>query len=148
MAQIKPEWAVSKEADAVVSKLCQMYPERLGHVDPTTIGCAVITNKEKTEGQDDCKLKGMRLPEAIFCAKIYVLSFCQTTWETYSQAQRAAMLMRQLLRIPDTEDGPDGSVLKEDLKDIKCMVKAFGVDYMANPALPDLCDKKQPLPLE
>jgi hypothetical protein len=148
MAQIKPEWAVCKEAEAIITKLCTMYPERLGHIDPTTFGCAVVTNKEKTEGQEDCRVKGMRLPEAIFSSKIYVVSFCLSTWEGYSPAQRSAMLMKTLLRVPDTEDGPDGSVMKEDLRDMKCLVKAFGVDYMANPELPDLCDKKQPLPLE
>jgi hypothetical protein len=58
------------------------------------------------------------------------------------------MLFKHLLRIPDTEDGPDGSVLKEDLQDSKILVKAFGVDYMDSPTLPDLANSKQPLSMD
>jgi hypothetical protein len=46
------------------------------------------------------------------------------------------------------DDGSDGSVLKEDLQDMRVLVKAFGVDYMENPNLPDLSAGKQPLPGE
>ena len=75
MPKIRSEWEVSKDAEALVLKLCELYPEKFGHIDPSTIGCASVTNKDKTETQDDSKIKGMREHESIFSAKMYVLWF-------------------------------------------------------------------------
>lgn len=146
MPKIKPEWVISKDAEALVKKLCELYPEKFGHIEPSTIGCAAVINKDKGETQDDSKIRGLREPESIFSAKIYIISFFMNCWEDYTPAQRAAMIMKNLLRIPDLEDGPDGSVAKLDLQDSKCLVKAFGVDYMDSTGLPDLSQAKQPLP--
>jgi hypothetical protein len=145
MSKVKPEFLQSKEADEVVVKLCNLYPNHLGHVEPKIVGCVSIANKEKNETQPDSRIRGIHQPDAMFCSVQYVLCFYQDCWDKYTSAQRSMMLFKNLIRIPDTEDGPDGSVLKEDLQDSKMLVKAFGVDYMENPALPDLSVTKQPL---
>jgi hypothetical protein len=145
MPKIKPEWAVHAEAHAIVTSLCSMYPNHLGHVDPKTIGCVAIVNKDKKEGQEDSKIRGIRQPDSLFCTVQYVVVFYQSTWENYNPAQRAMMLFKNLIRIPENEDGPDGSLLKHDLQDFKILVQAFGVDYMDNPELPDISANKQVL---
>lgn len=146
MPQIKPEWAISGEAQDIVSKLCQLYPERFGHIMSDSIGCIGMMNKDKGENKKDSKIKGIKMPESLFCSKIYIIEFFQNSWEEYTPAQRAAMLIKNLDRIPDTEDGPDGSVLPEDLKDNRTLVKGWGVDYMDNPQLPDLSESKSLMP--
>lgn len=141
MSQVEPEWAIVKEAEEMVEKLCNMYPDKVGHVDPKLIGCAAITNKERPEAQDyDSKISGIKKPEALFTSKVYVVAFYQNVWDGYTQPQRSAMIMRNLLRIPE---GMDGSLIKEDLKDLKCLVSAWGVDYINNPKLPDLTANRE-----
>ena len=141
MAQAEPVWELLKEADDMVAKLVQKYPEKFGHIDPEVIGCAAIGGKTKPEGQTwDAKLGGIREPEALWSKKTYCSQFYKSTWDTYDARQRAAMLFKLLVRIPDESNG---KVLPEDLKDCYCLVKAFGPDYMKNPSLPDLLDQKQ-----
>lgn len=136
MAQIKPEWEIVGEAEKMVQTLCELYPEKLGHVEWNRIGCAAVVNKEQPQGQDyDAKLIGVTEPTILFNSKSYIISFYKQTWDAYSQQQRSVMIMKQLLKIPEENDG---STLKEDLKDVKCLVKAFGLDYMDSPTLPDL----------
>lgn len=145
MPQLKPEYAISNEAMKIVEKLCQLYPERYGHVDPSKIGCVALTNKEKREKQSDSKIRGIKMPDALFASKLYIIEFYGDCWETYTPAQRSAMMLKNLDRIPDLDDGPDGSVLPEDLKDNRTLVNGWGVDYMANAGLPDFAASKQPL---
>jgi hypothetical protein len=141
MAQLKPEWEIVKEAETLVERLCELYPEKLGHIDPGTIGCAMITNKDRPDSADwDFKLIGVRDPVSLYSSKQYVIWFHKNVWDVYEKKQKAMMIMRALLKIPEDLDG---SVVAEDLKDIKCLVRTWGVDYMTNPNLPDLSDVKQ-----
>lgn len=141
MAQIKPEWIINGEAETLVRTLCDLYPEKLGHIDSNKIGCAAIANKEQPETKTgDATLVGVSEPTSLYCTKSYIIWFYMNIWEEYTPAQRSFMLMKQLLRIPEDYDG---SILKEDLKDVKCLVKTWGVDYMDNPGIPDLSTAKQ-----
>lgn len=140
MAQVKPEWEIVDEAEKMIETLCDLYPEKLGHISQKGIGCAAVINKDQPATQEyDAKLIGVGEPINLFCDKQYIISFYKKTWDSYSQAQRSVMIMKQLLRIPEETDG---SVLKEDLKDVKCLVKAFGIDYMDSLTLPDLTASK------
>lgn len=145
MPKIKSEWIIHKEAYNLVVKLCEMHPRHLGHLAPDMIGCVSIANKEKGETQPPSKIRGIRMPDALFSSVRYVIEFYQDIWEKYTPAQRAALIFKNLVRIPDSDDGPDGSILKQDLQDVRVLVKSFGVDYMDNPELPDLSASRQVL---
>lgn len=141
MAQIKPEWEIVKEAEQLVARFCELYPEKFGHIQPDTIGCAMITNKDRPDSADyDFKIKGVREPEALYSSKQYVVWFYKNIWDSYNKKQKAFVLFRALMSIPED---PDGSVVKEDLKDWRCLIKIFGIDYMDNPNVPDLSETKQ-----
>jgi hypothetical protein len=143
MPKAEPQWKFATEADEMVKKIIQTYPERFSHIDPDQLGCAMIEGKDPPDSQDwDCKINGITAPEQLFSKKTYVLHFFRSTWEKYDKRQRAAMLFRQIVRIPEEFDG---KLAKEDLKDCRCLVKAFGLGYMNSPKLPDLLDAKQPL---
>lgn len=136
-----PEWEILDEGQSLIKTLCDMYPEKLGHIDPDKVGVAAITNKDKSETQEwDARMVGVTTPASLFSSKSYILYMNKNTWEGYTPAQRSVMIMRHLIRIADPMDG---SIIKEDLKDIKCLVRAWGVDYMENPALPDISTTKQ-----
>lgn len=141
MPDVKPEWEINKEAQDFVEKLCETYPEHLGHVEPSAIGCAAITNKPRPKTADwDAKIIGVGEPASLFCSKQYIIYWHRETWEAYDRPRRIMMLLRMLLR---TSEEFDGKLLKEDLKDLKRLVKRFGVDYMNEPNLPDLLEAKQ-----
>ena len=141
MPQSEPVWELMKDAEEMVAQLCDKYPEKFGHIDQSSIGCAAITGKDKPPTQIwDAKIGGIREPEALWSKKKYCIQFYKSTWELYDKRLRAAMLFKLLVRIPDD---CDGKVLPEDLKDCYCLVKAFGPDYMKSPNMPDLLDQKQ-----
>ena len=141
MPQAEPIWELVKEADDMVAKLCEMYPEKFGHIDATMIGCAAISGKEKPESQRwDGKISGIKPPASLWSKKVYCIHFFKTTWDQYDETHRAAMLFRLLTQVSEE---CDGKVLPEDLKDSYCLVKAFGCDYMKSPGLPNLVSAKQ-----
>jgi hypothetical protein len=140
MPKVQPIWVINGEADAIVTKLVERNPEILGHVITDQIGVAMATGKDPAEDQDwDAKIEGIKQPEALFSKKTYVVYFYKATWDKYDKRQRAAMIFRQLVRIPEEFDG---KLLKEDLHDCRLLVKAFGLDYMTSPKLPDLTEQK------
>lgn len=140
MAQDAPVYGQIPEADELVLKLVQKYPDKFGHIDPSLVGCIVVTGKNKPESQDwDVKIHGIKAPLTIFSSKVYVFEFYKQTWENYSPVQRQYMLFKSMVRIKDSFDG---SLDKEDLKDCRCLVKKFGVAYMDKADLPDLIDSK------
>lgn len=139
--RIQPEWEILNDGETLSKNLCDVYPEKLGHIDPTKVGVAVITNKDRGDTQEwDSKMVGITPPASLFSTKQYVIYTNKNTWDSYTPAQRSVMIMRHLLRIPDPADG---SIAKEDLKDLKCLVRAWGVDYMESPQLPDISVMKQ-----
>lgn len=143
MPEVEIEWEIVKEAEPIIEKLCSVYADRLGHIDPARIGVAAITNKDRPESkEEDSAIGGVKNPDALFSTKNYVIRFYKNVWDDYTKAQRSAMLLRNLLRI--SED-MDGGLIKEDLKDQKCLVKGWGVDYMKNPSLPDFTESRQDL---
>jgi hypothetical protein len=138
MPRIEPEWAVVGEAEDIVKQLVSMYPEKYGHIDPSRVGVAAITNKPRPETADwYAKIKGVTQPEAMYCSKSYIILFHMNTWEEFNATQRQHLVNSQLARIPDP---PEGEILKKDLQDVKSLVKAFGVDYLFAPGLPSLLD--------
>lgn len=141
MPKIEPEWEEFEEAEELVAKLIDTYPEKLGHVMPSDVGVAVITNKDRPDSADwFFKISGVTMPDAIFCTKKYVIQTYQNTWEEFGPCQRQWALMGELLRIPDP---PDGTLIKKDLHEMKALVRVGGVDYLNSPSLADLLTDKQ-----
>jgi hypothetical protein len=141
MPMIEPEYEENKDAHQMITKLCDLYPEKLGHIDPNLVFVCAITNKDKPEGQNvDSTIVGIKPPISLCCDKKYVIWFYKQIWDSKDVAQQALMLMAKLLRI---DEMCDGKIISEDLKDVKCLVKAFGVDYTNNAAIPNIIDVKQ-----
>lgn len=141
MPQAEPIYGQHKEAEAIIASLVDKYPERFGHVDASAIGCVEITGKDKPESQDwDAKISGIKAPLSTFASKVYVIEFFKKTWDDYAPQQRQFMLFRMLAQIPEKFDGGSAKI---DLKDMRCLVKKFGVNYMERVDLPDLVKEKQ-----
>lgn len=141
-----PVWEPCAEAEKLVTKLVENYPDKLGHVLSNQIAVVQITNKERPKGAKwFAKIEGVKAPISLYCDKRYVIHFFKSTWDEFTQPQRAYILTEMLLRIPPSESGgePDGSILPEDFKGMLELVKRFGVNPLADPNLPDLSKDKQ-----
>jgi len=144
------EWEQVKDAETQIKQIIENNPEEFAHINPDQIAVVWITNKERPKGTKwDAKMDGVKAPVSLFCDRRYVIHFYKNVWEKFTSAQRAYVLSSMLLRIPlsDGED-PDGSVLPEDLKGMRKLVKRLGVDAMDDPNLPDLSKEKQILAIE
>lgn len=141
MPQIEPEFEIMHDAEQMIVKICDLYPDKFGHIDPNVIGVAAITNKNRPDSQAfDSSMVGIKPPITLYTQKRYIIYFFKNIWDGYTPAQKGFMLIAKLSRI---DEELTGKVLPEDLKDVKCLVKAFGVDYLNNPHLPDPLDMKQ-----
>ena len=145
MSKEAPQWEQAEEAEKQIAKLIENYPDKFGHIDPKQIACVQITNLERPKGcKWNAKIEGVKAPVSLFCEKRYVIHFYMQAWEEFTSAQRAYVLTNLIKRIPQSEAGePDGSLLAEDLKGDYELTKAFGVDAMDDPHLPDLSKDKQ-----
>lgn len=142
MAQAQPEWEIHAEGEALVKALILAQPRHLGHIDANKVGCA-ITTKAKPEGQSwDAQIQSVREPLSRWCEKAYCIVYYQSTWDSYTPAQREAMLFRLLERI---HEDCNGKILSFSLTDSYALVKQFGTDYMTSPNLLSILE--QPLPL-
>ena len=145
MPNLAPEWEHNKEADEIVAKLVEMYPDKIGHIEPDTIACVMVTNKDKPDKTKwFAKIIGVQPPVDIFCSKSYVISFFQNTWDDFSPAARSMMLLDRLVRVPDDYDGSNaGKVLADDLSGWKALIERFGVDFIEKDGLPDVAEVHQ-----
>lgn len=139
------QWMEVEEAEKTIQTLIDNYPDKFGHVIADQIAVFQITNKERPEGAKWwAKIEGVKPPISLVCDRRYVIHFFKSTWDAFTPAQRAYMLTEMLYRIPATEGGePDGSVLPEDFKGMRDLVKRFGVSPLEDPNLPDLAKEKQ-----
>jgi len=142
MAQEPAEWEVHQEGQELVNALVKAQASRLGHVDPSKIGCA-FTAKNKPESQSwDAQLQGVKEPISKWCEKAYCIVYYKSTWDGYSPNQRQYMIFRLLERI---HEDCAGKVLPFALQDSYVLTKQFGVDYMISPKLPSLLETELPV---
>lgn len=140
MPQLEPEFELMNDAQEMVVKLCDMYPEKFGHIEPKLVLVAAITNKPQPQGQGyDSTIVGIKPPITLCTDKRYIIHFYKNVWEGYTDACRALLIASKLLRI---DDDCSGAVLPEDLKDVRCLVKTFGTDYHNDPSAPDILKDK------
>jgi hypothetical protein len=141
MPQLEPEFELMNDGMAMVTRLCDMYPDQFGHIEPKLIMVAAIVNKPQPQGQSyDSAIVGIKPPVTLCTDKRYIIHFYKNVWDGYTDGQRALLIASKLLRV---DDECSGGVLPEDLKDVRRLVKAFGPDYHNDPAVPDILAVKQ-----
>jgi len=82
------------EAEALVARLCAITPE-LRSVDPKAIGCFALYDEAGTCADE--------AGEELWATKSYVIEFERATWDRLAEHQRAAMLMRKLLCLAQSQ---------------------------------------------
>jgi predicted metallopeptidase len=139
------QWEQVKEAEGKIEKLINNYPDKFGHIQANQVAVVQVVNKERPKGAKwFAKIEGIKAPISLFCEKRYIVYFFKSTWDDFNEAQRSWILTEMLYHIPATDGGePDGSILPDDFKGMRELVKRFGVDPLSDPNLPDLAKEKQ-----
>ena len=142
MARLEPEYVVLKEeTNDIIKGLCDKYPDDFAHIDPEVIACAQIINKDRPPTCDwHYKIMGVKKPASLFSQKVYTIYWYKNWWEGLDKAHKEMFVAEALLLLPAEMDG---SVLPANLKGVKCLCKAFGLDWKEKDDLPSLLEAKQ-----
>lgn len=131
-------YSILHEAEEIVGRLCDKYPEQLSNVDKASISVISIEGKDRPEKSHTwAKIKGIKPPISLLThGKVYIIQLYQTDWENWTAAQRNIVLFHELLHIEG-----EGGNKKHDVEDFRLLLKNLGIDYVGNPELPDILEK-------
>ncbi len=123
------------EAEEIVKKLCEKYPDVLWAVrNDGSIAVLGIENKERSEKNNTlAKIKAIKGTEkAIYISNNinirYVLELYWSDWNMWSPELKQVVLFHELLHVhPELE-----RVVRHDLEDWRIVVEKLGVSYLKN----------------
>jgi predicted metallopeptidase len=132
-------------AEAIIKKICEMYPDVMWAVKPDQIVVLGIDNKER--GKKNKKLARIipiKGPEkAVFnihnIPVNYVIELYWSDYNNWSENMKQWVMFHELLHISMDE----GKTVKHDLEDFRLVISVLGVDWTQNKEkLPSLFDSK------
>lgn len=145
MAQIKPVYAevteFEKIAKEVISNATDLFPAIDEDEFVSNIKVVAITNKERKEGKELVKVKGVPQPIRMFSSCSYVVEMYLKDWQKLDENQREWLVLYILRRIP-TDSDQEGKVFPVDYKDDSVIVRTVGPDWINNEELPSISKGK------
>jgi len=129
------------DAEEIVKKLCEKYPDVMWAVRPETISCYGIENKERPKSSNImAKIKSVKGSEkAIFqennIKTRYIIEMYWSDYNEWTEKMKQYVLFHELLHVhPEF-----GRVVKHDTEDFSILLDAVGVKWFDKVNdLPDL----------
>ena len=129
------------EAEEIIKKLCEKYPDVMWAVRPETITCYGIENKEKPKSSNVlAKVKSVKGSEkAIFqennIKARYIIELYWNEYNEWSEKKKQYVLFHELLHVhPEF-----GRLIKHDSEDFAILLNTAGVKWVDKVnELPDL----------
>lgn len=138
MANNKLEWEQIEEFDTMAAKMVEMYPERFGVIDSSSVIAYGVINKDKPAGNTKpYEMSGVTEPESFNSNKKYFVKLYMTDWEAKDDSGKEWTVFSALSRI-DIEKPDSGKVLGFDYKDQGVIVRTIGADWHTRGNLPSL----------
>jgi len=144
MSQAEKLYEEVPEANEMIVKLCEKYPDELWAVRPDTVTVLAITNKDKSEKNKVlAKIKPIKGGEkALFqlnnILTRYIIEIYGSDWSKWTLAQKLSVIFHELLHI----DSEIGKTVRHDVEDFRLMVDKLGVNWFNDTGLPNLLDMK------
>lgn len=135
MAQYKPEYEKIEELTDIAIKLVSKYPEVLHGIEPESVVCYAITNKDRGESKPLYEVKTVPYPIRLDCPYDYYVIVYNSDWQGMGEKHKAILTFKALCNI--SKEG-DGRVIPFDLKDHAVVVRTLGVDHMSDGMVPDI----------
>ena len=139
-------FSVVEEAENIVKKLCEKYPDILWAVEPNKVGVYGCENQERPASSDTLakirKVSGVlkAVLEKHNIALKYIIELYWDDWNSWSITTKQWILFHELLHILD----PDAKGLrKHNVEDFSITVDVVGVDGYTQSKLPDLLGDKK-----
>lgn len=146
MSQIKPVYAevteFEKIAKDVIANATELFPAIDEDEFVDNIKVVAITNKERKDGKDIVKVRGIPQPIRMFSSCSYVVEMYLKDWEKLDDVQREWLVLYILRRIP-TDGDQEGKVLPVDYKDDSVIVRTVGPDWLDSEDLPSISNSKK-----
>jgi len=130
------------EADSIIQKLHEKYPDVLWQVRPTHVTVLCITNKDKPKKSKNLfkvtPIKGVNkaIAEMSKIDLSYVIEVFASDWNQWSQNLREWVIMEALLHVHEEE----GKLIKTDCDDFRIVLDVIGVDWETRIDLPSLTE--------
>jgi predicted metallopeptidase len=128
------------EVERMARTLIKVWPDALKHVDPDRMLYVreISASQRTTTGACLSVFPPYNLlnPNVVYIVAVY----WKASWDNLNEAQRAALVMHQLLHIP-----PDfgGGVNPHDVQDFQLLVDNFGSDYLLRTDVPNLLEREE-----
>lgn len=146
MSQIKPVYAevteFEKIAKDVIANATELFPAIDEDEFVGNIKVVAITNKERKDGKDLVKVRGIPQPIRMFSTCSYVVEMYLKDWQKLNETQREWLVLYILRRIP-TDGDQEGKVLPVDYKDDSVIVRTVGPDWLDSEDLPSISNAKK-----
>lgn len=129
------DYIKDNEVESIARDLILKYPEKLRHIDPDRLLYAREISRSQKTRPGNCR--SVRAPFNLLDPQIlYIVAvYFRAGWDELSSAQQSALVMHQLLHIPEEFDG---SLLQHDISDWAFLVDNLGSGYLEGAQIPDL----------
>jgi len=125
-----PKWVRYDELKPIVSELIEMYPEKLNHIRPSSIGYAAFSKKRSDVA---AKVYPMRPMFGLFSNVEYIVAIHIESWVLKSVSERYVLILHELLHIPaegfDENSNDYRKTIKHDIQDFAFVLEHFGIHW-------------------
>lgn len=128
------------EAENIIKKLCEKYPDVLWCVKPENVAVLGIENKERPEKNKTlAKIKPVKgCEKAILQLNNILTRYCieifWSDWKEWDEKKKQWIIFHELLHIHHEI----GKTIKHDILDFRILVDKVGVEWQNSKNLPDL----------
>jgi len=133
------DFITDPDVEDICRKLIATWNDILGHIDPDKL--LFVREISASQRNQVGALVHIYPPYNLLNpdVKYIVAVYFKGTWDDKNEAQRAALLMHQLLHIPEDFEG---APLQHPVQDFTVLVDNFGSDYLDNPHIPNLIERE------
>jgi len=138
MAKKKPEYEVNDEFNLMIKQITEKHAHKFTDIDPDTICCVNITNKDKPETRNKLwELIPVKMPVRLHCMYAWYVVLHSSDWDDLPEKNKLILVAEILNGVGDEE----GKVKAFDSKGFKLMQRTFkSIDYLYDPNVPHLLE--------
>lgn len=125
-----PKWVRFDELKPMVSELIEMYPDKLSHIRPSSVGYAAFSKKRSDAA---AKVFPMRPMYGLFANVDYIVAVHIESWVLKTVSEKYVLVFHELLHIPtegfDENSADFRKTIKHDVQDFAFVLETFGIHW-------------------
>lgn len=141
----EPSYSIVEEANVIIKKLCEKYPDILWACIPDSIQVYGIDNKEKPESSD--VLAKIRPVSGVFKAILekhninlkHIIEVYWSDYNTWGLQKKNWVMFHELIHVCEPESK---KMRKHNIEDFTLIISKIGISGYEGDGLPDLLGEK------